>query len=243
MERKIKIGRDPSNDIQVSESYNGVSRYHANVYYSNGRITYEDISSNGSYINGKHVHNTSLEVLQNDVILLGQSYRLSWDLINRSFSIPTQRPTENINVNQPYYPPPVNPAPAPAAAPVSPHYESRMNNDRNADPVIDSWNWGAFFFGWLWAVCNGIYWPLVVLIPYVGWLSALVINIILGAKGNVWAWKNKEWRDINHFKRTQRTWALAALYVFVGLIVLSIIGLVLATTILSDVLDFSSLFL
>ena len=77
--------------------------------------------------------------------------------------------------------------------------------------AIKGWNWGAFFFNWLWGICNGIYWPLILIvlnfIPYVGW-----------------AWKAKAWSSIAEFKRVQHNWAIAILWIFgisfiIGLII------------------------
>jgi hypothetical protein len=81
---------------------------------------------------------------------------------------------------------------------------------------IRGWNWGASLLGWIWAIGNkrydvaayglGVY-ILFFLLGPVGWLAQLVMSIIFGAKGNEWAWRSKKWRSIEHFKRTQRTWA------------------------------------
>jgi len=68
---------------------------------------------------------------------------------------------------------------------------------------IQGWNWGAFLLNWLWSVDNRVWIGLLCLIPYVG----IIMNIVLGVKGNEWAWQNKKWESIEHFKRTQSTWA------------------------------------
>jgi hypothetical protein len=242
MERKITVGRDPSNDIHVSESYDGVSRSHASIYYNNGRIIFEDISTNGSYVNNNFTHRSKVEIFPNDVVTLGKQYVLSWSTINNALSLPSQRPTE-----------PKEQAFASSyddASALSPGYSGGNYNaaGRSRDRELNSWNWGAFFFGWFWGIFNGVYWPLVVLIPYVGWMAALIINVIvkgdagpvlvwipyvswaaglivgivLGIKGNAWAWKGKYWRDFSHFKNVQRLWAMWTLYVFIAFIVLFI---------------------
>jgi len=89
---------------------------------------------------------------------------------------------------------------------------------------IRGWNWGAFFFGWLWGGYNlielkekltGKAWRLAFLRSKKLWLSWLTIipyfgfimMIVLGVKGNKWAWQNRKWDSIEHFKRTQRKWA------------------------------------
>ena len=80
---------------------------------------------------------------------------------------------------------------------------------------IRGWNWGASLLGWIWAIGNNKYdmavyglavYILSFLLGPLGWLAQLVICVILGAKGNEWAWQSKKWRSIEHFKRTQKTW-------------------------------------
>ena len=75
---------------------------------------------------------------------------------------------------------------------------------------IQGWNWGAFFFGWLWGISHRVWISLLSAIPYAG----VIMLIVLGVKGNEWAWRNKRWDSIEHFKRTQRTWAYWALEIF-----------------------------
>lgn len=82
---------------------------------------------------------------------------------------------------------------------------------------IKGWNWGAFFFGWIWGVFNGVYWPLALIvtsfIPYVGVLISLGGRIALGINGSEWAWKAIQWSSVDEFKRIQRKWALAVLWI------------------------------
>lgn len=79
------------------------------------------------------------------------------------------------------------------------------------------WNWGGFVLGWLWGVCNGVYWPLVTFaiswIPYVGAIGCLAISVVLGINGNKWAWKKKSWESVERFQKVQHDWAIAALVV------------------------------
>lgn len=86
---------------------------------------------------------------------------------------------------------------------------------------LSGWNWGAFLMNWIWAIGNNVWIGLLALIPYAGFIMA----IILGVKGSEWAWQSKKWDNIEHFKRTQSTWTKWG----VGLIVLSVIvGIVVA---------------
>src|SRR3972149_7154075 len=84
---------------------------------------------------------------------------------------------------------------------------------------INGWNWGGFFLGWLWAGYNlteygkarriellkstRLWLSWLTFIPFVG----LIMCIVLGVKGNKWAWQGKKWDSVEHFKRKQRKWA------------------------------------
>ncbi len=107
-------------------------------------------------------------------------------------------------------------------------YMGGSYDSNNVPEEIKGWNWGAFVFGWIWAVFNGIYWPILIgLIPYVG---GLIMCIVLGMNGNEMAWKNKRWDNVEHFKRVQHKWAMACLW-YIGFILLIIISYV---TIIND---------
>ena len=92
---------------------------------------------------------------------------------------------------------------------------------------IKKWNWGAFYFSWLWGICNGIYWPIALIfantIPYVGPLIGLAGCIALGINGSEWAWKAKTWASVEEFKQVQHKWAVAAACVFAISLVLSFV--------------------
>lgn len=71
---------------------------------------------------------------------------------------------------------------------------------------IQGWNWGGFLLSWIWGIGNNVLIALVALIvPFWG--------IYLGIKGNELAWQNKRWDSVEHFKATQRKWAIAGLVV------------------------------
>ena len=72
---------------------------------------------------------------------------------------------------------------------------------------IKGWNWGAFFLSWIWGIGNSTYIALLMFVPFVNF----VMPFVLGAKGNKWAWQNRTWRDVEHFKHTQRKWTIAGL--------------------------------
>ncbi|MGZ0655170.1 cytochrome c oxidase assembly factor Coa1 family protein [Coraliomargarita sp. W4R53] len=76
---------------------------------------------------------------------------------------------------------------------------------------IKGWNWGAFFLNFFWGIGNSSYFALLMCVPFVNFF----VPFILGAKGNQWAWQNRRWIDVQHFKRTQRKWGITG-FLLVG---------------------------
>lgn len=89
--------------------------------------------------------------------------------------------------------------------------EKALNEPAEIPPELDRWNWGAFFLNWIWGIGNSVFIALLALIPLVN----IVMMFVLGARGSRWAWKNRAWRDAEHFRRTQRGWAIAGVIVWV----------------------------
>lgn len=83
-------------------------------------------------------------------------------------------------------------------------------------PEIQGWNWGAFLLNWIWGLGNSTFIALLTLLPVVN----IVMVFVLGAKGNAWAWQNKRWDSVEHFKRVQRQWTIAALVLIAAVVVL-----------------------
>ncbi len=75
---------------------------------------------------------------------------------------------------------------------------------------LKGWNWGAFFLNWIWGLGNSTFIALLMFVPFVN----IIMVFVLGAKGNKWAWQNRIWRDIDHFRSVQRKWAIAGAIVF-----------------------------
>jgi len=53
---------------------------------------------------------------------------------------------------------------------------------------------------------------LLVLIPFP--LFGLAWAIVLGVKGREWAWRNKRWDSVEHFRNSQRPWDIAGIVIF-----------------------------
>lgn len=98
---------------------------------------------------------------------------------------------------------------------------------------LKGWSWGAFSLNWIWGLGNGTYWALLCLIPYVG----LIMAIVLGLKGNEWAWRNKHWQSVEQFKRIQGIWSKWGIGFFVGVIILFLIAVTVMLPKLTKMMD------
>lgn len=93
-------------------------------------------------------------------------------------------------------------------------------------PEIQGWNWGAFLLTWIWGIGNQVWIALLALIPVP--LVSVAVMIILGIKGNEWAWQYKKWDSVDHFRRSQHTWMVWGIISLIAPLVL-VIGLILIT--------------
>ena len=89
-------------------------------------------------------------------------------------------------------------------------------------PELKKWNWGAFFLTWIWGIGNSVW------IAFIAFVLGIIWAIVLGIKGNEWAWQQKKWDSIEHFKKTQRTWAKWGIGLFIVWIVIAIIATVVS---------------
>lgn len=94
-----------------------------------------------------------------------------------------------------------------------------LNDPAEIPAELDRWNWGAFLLNWIWGIGNSTFIALLCFIPLVN----LVMVFVLGARGSRWAWRNRAWRDAEHFRSTQRGWAIAGFIVW-GLAALLVAG-------------------
>ena len=150
------------------------------------------------------------------------------------------RPTEvyssskSSNIQEPSY------NPVPNSRLQSMYIENRSSTVQ-IERELGKWNWGAFYFGWIWGVFNKTWistidfgvWilsiyvqksntaPVKILIPsliiFIIWLG---LHIWFGIKGNIWAWQNKRWRNIEHFHKIQKRWAIVGLVIMFFFVVL-----------------------
>ncbi|PSJ58283.1 cytochrome c oxidase assembly factor Coa1 family protein [Pseudaminobacter soli (ex Li et al. 2025)] len=101
-----------------------------------------------------------------------------------------------------------------------------LNEPAEIPPHLDRWNWGAFLLNWIWGIGNSTFIALLALIPMVN----IVMMIVLGARGSRWAWRNRYWRDEEHFRRTQRHWAIVGVLIW-GAVIALFAGMVVSVPI------------
>ncbi len=92
------------------------------------------------------------------------------------------------------------------------HYDERSGKGDASvvPPEIEGWNWGAAGLTWIWGISHSVWLSLLSFVPvlsYVWW-------IVLGIKGNEWAWKAGRWESVDQFKQVQRQWGIWGIVIF-----------------------------
>lgn len=92
------------------------------------------------------------------------------------------------------------------------------------------WNTAAFLIGPIWGPANGVWLGVVGLVFFVVPESVIPIGIglkvtlylaygvFLGFRGDEMAWRAKRWPSLEHFRRIQQQWMLAALVINISLV-------------------------
>jgi hypothetical protein len=89
-------------------------------------------------------------------------------------------------------------------------------------PELKGFNWGAFFLTWIWGIGNGVW------ISFLALILGIIWSIVLGIKGNEWAWQHKKWNSIEHFKKTQKVWSKWGVGLFIVGIAITILWIIVA---------------
>lgn len=206
--QQITIGRDPRCTIVVDARYDTVSSNHATLIAGGGGIQLEDHSSNGTYVNGRRIYHSTIQISDKDKILLSNTYELKWQDINKillnsgfTVAIPQKPRTRRIEEQN----------------------HAAYHGENTLPLCYENWNWGAFCFGIIWSTCHKLYWPLLCLIPIIGLFAYPVILFILGANGNKYAWEKYQ-HTATEFDIQQRKWSKAA-----GIVCLIILLLLVLT--------------
>ncbi len=197
---------------KVSESIiQQISREHLFIGIENSAFFIEDHNStNGTRLNGAEISGTGRHPLRDgDTVELGGVVSLRFR-----------------TVVAPIPPAPVTAASQPAPVPThGPFFTANSSGQGQAATVpseINKWHWGAFFLNWIWGIGNNVLIALLCLVPGVNF----VMIFVLGARGNEWAWRNKRWDSIEHFKRTQHKWSAWGVGLFLAGVVINVLYLV-----------------
>ena len=224
---QITVGRNSQSTIVVSSQYNTVSGNHATITKNGNEYILEDHSTNGTYINGTRIHHASCRIRPGDHITLGRQYILDFSIVQNFLGSgrATQRyqgtpaTARDASMQGPQQ------APLNQQININVGVQQNQEQQRGTPACLNKWNWGAFWLGWIWGVGNGVYWPLICLIPYVGQVATLIIIFILGANGSRYAWE-KYTGTAADFDAKQQSWATAGWIYFVVVIIISIIAVI-----------------
>jgi len=103
----------------------------------------------------------------------------------------------------------------------SEHHNRKVQRNLPEYPsIVDKWNWGAFCFSWVWALFNGLYWPLIIVvlnfIPYIGVFLSICIGFYLGKRGNMLAWMVAERKGltVKDYIDIQKKWNIVGVLFF-----------------------------
>ena len=92
---------------------------------------------------------------------------------------------------------------------------SDERSGRGAESVIPDeikgWNWGAAGLGWIWGIYHNVWISFLAFIPYFG----LIWWIVMGLKGNEWAWRKNQYRNVEEFKVSQNKWKVWGIVFFI----------------------------
>ncbi len=103
---------------------------------------------------------------------------------------------------QPPATPPGPPTPPPPTAPIPPPVAANTSGTGGPVPEeIKGWNWGAFWLNWIWGIGNNVW------IALLAFCLPLIWHIVLGVKGNEWAWQHRQFDSVEQFKQTQAVWS------------------------------------
>ncbi len=108
--------------------------------------------------------------------------------------------------------------------------DSGMGKMAVLPPELRGLNWGALWLNGVWAMYHFAFFrpllripflgrriavmialaPLMLMaaVPILGPLLAIAAMVVLGVKGNEWAWQNRRFAGIEQFKATQKAWAI-----------------------------------
>jgi hypothetical protein len=107
-----------------------------------------------------------------------------------------------------------------------PYDERSGKGDASVIPAeLGKWSWGAAGLTWIWGVYHGVWISLLNFIPGLN----LVWWVVMGLKGNEWAWRKNKWESVEQFKKKQKPWTTWGIIFFVISLIMTIIGAVFSS--------------
>jgi hypothetical protein len=85
---------------------------------------------------------------------------------------------------------------------------------------LSGWSWGAFGLSWIWGISNKVW------ISFLVFVLGIIWCIVLGIKGNEWAWRSNKWNSVDHFRKTQKTWGRWGIGIFVVYVLMAFLPVV-----------------
>ncbi|MDY7005018.1 MAG: serine/threonine-protein kinase [Cyanobacteriota bacterium] len=101
-----------------------------------------------------------------------------------------------------------------------------IHSSNDVPAEIIGWNWGAFLLPGFWCLTNHVWIGLIAWIDLssvtlgMGWL---LTGIVLGLKGNEWAWKSRKWKNVAEFRNHQRIWSIISLLLILSVVIIGIL--------------------
>ncbi len=95
--------------------------------------------------------------------------------------------------------------------------------------IKNKFNWGAFLLSWIWGLGNKTYLTLIYLVLGFIPIVNFVISLWFGFMGNEWAWKNKQFKGIEHFNENQKKWTIAGIIfwiIFTPIVFVMLVGFI-----------------
>jgi len=91
----------------------------------------------------------------------------------------------------------------------APVYDERSGKGKASviPPELGGWNWGAAFMNIWWGMSCRVWISFLALVPFVNYFWW----VVLGFKGDEWAWRKKKWVSVAEFKKAQKKWAIWAI--------------------------------
>lgn len=89
--KKITVGRDSGCDVVISDPV--ISRLHAEITLSGATYFYRDMSTNGTVINGRNVHNEEVSIGHGTPVMLAGKIPLVWQSVDVLLASPNAKKT------------------------------------------------------------------------------------------------------------------------------------------------------